>query len=252
MKSKTLNQSITYILLAGALLSAIPTFAIANEDSMKQDVLMEREKSEKPRPLAPMFRKELREDSKEFHLKAGEAREDIKAIRIEGKEDMVEMRAGTKTLLDAANSREEKKDIMTSSREEMKDKRDSVQILTQEKKEIIRESQEFIFIKRFAIVHAQLSKAISGVESRIQKMSEEGLDVSKSQSLIAEAKLNLSSASDLISKIKSLLEQKPESKEDGEAFRAELKSLTESAKDSLKKAHLNIKEAVSILKEIKN
>jgi len=264
MKSKTTTQSITFILLAGFLLGAIPAFAQADydrDDAARPTLFNENDFEDrdeyKPSVMPikanfPAYRAESKEDRIEVLERIKDGRSEIEDIRNEAKADIATFRAETKEALENAETREDRKAILEEAKIETKNNKIEIRELTSEKKAEIRSSQKFLFAKQFVLIHAKLQRAVEGIENRMIKMSEDGMDISKAESLVAEAKLNLGSAGDIMEKMKSLLDSRPETKEASEALRTELKALAEDLKGSLRSAHGNLKEAVNVLRELKN
>lgn len=251
MKStpRTITNTLAFVLMAGMLAGAIPASA---EISVSAEAEVQT-----PRPLPALFRKdidrEVFEDIKEGRIEARvdiqNTRGEIHDIRIDAQADGEAIRAEVKSLLDSAESKEEKREILENAREDIKENRLEARGLTAEKKAEIQNSVRYMFIKSFTLMNARLEKVFAGVEARIEVLAEAGVDVSASKTFVENAQVNLESFVDISSEMKSLLDSKPESKEEAEKVKAELRALAEQAKEALKSAHENLKGAIQALKE---
>jgi chromosome segregation ATPase len=256
MKSNTLTKTVVFTLLASFLLAAVPAFAQSTDAAAPQGPAQMRA-GDAPQPSQfnkriKEFRADLKEETQEARTDIKDARFDIKEIREEARGEFKEHREETKAALDAATTEEEKKSILEAAKVEGKEKRAEVRELTKEQKDEIRASKKFMFVKRFALIETKLSKAIEGIESRMQKMSEDGMDVSKAEEMVKAAKDEFSNFVSITGDMKVLLEEKPETDEDRAAVKEKLQPLLESAKESLRSIHGNLKEAVQVLKELQN
>jgi DNA repair exonuclease SbcCD ATPase subunit len=248
MKSKTLSQSITFILLATFLLGAIPAFA--------QTASLESGDQTGQRPsVAPLkarfsdFRAEIKVDSEAARADIKENRSDIQNFKEDMRAEAQEYKEKTMTALESVETKEERKAILDAVKIERTNKRSEVKEITSEKIGEIKASQNYLFAKRFDLIAAKLQNALERIEDRMEKMTEQGMDVSGAEKYIDASQDNLNEFRSIAEKMKSLLGEKPESKEEAESLRGEIKSLATEAKAELKNAHENLREAIKVLKE---
>jgi chromosome segregation ATPase len=254
MKSKALSNTLT-VMLMGALVfgAAIPGFAQSEDsDNIKPEMYREQERERKIFPVAPRMAvpADLREEFKEVREEVKEDRMEIKAIHMEAREDFLEKRAETKELLKEAEDKEERRGIIQTTREEVKADRAEVRELTKEKKEEIRASQRYMFMKRFFLAEAKLSKALEGIDSRIEKISADGMDMSKAVAYSDSAAEHLENFKNIADKMKALLDESVETEEEKSELKENLRELMEEGKAELKSAHEDLREAVAAIKAV--
>ena len=261
MKSKSITQSITFILLGAFLLGAIPTFAQTNSTSNADDSHLDQgmavtpaEKKEANRLRSfraryENFRTDIKQQTINSREEIQDARKEVKVIRDSAKSNAEVFRAETKALVEQATTKEKKKSIVEEAKKKAQERKAEIKTLTAEKKEEIKASQTYLFAKRFELIHAKLQKAIDGISDRMEKMEEKGMNVENSKQFVEEAQSDLNNFTVIAENMKILLSEKSESADQKKALVEELRKLAKEAKETLKSAHTNLREAIKLLKE---
>lgn len=99
-------------------------------------------------------------------------------------------------------------------------------------------------IKRLEAAVERLAKLSDRLESRLNKLSEGGVDVSKSRGLLTEARAKIAEAKSKIAEAKASIETAVSSDSPKEAFQ-KVREITGGANEKLKEAHKALVRAIS-------
>ncbi|TSC86949.1 MAG: hypothetical protein G01um10148_54 [Parcubacteria group bacterium Gr01-1014_8] len=224
-----------------------------------------REKAQGINNAIQVQKQEFRDDRKEFIQEKADVKAGIKEERKEFWQDTVEerkaMHAETKAELEAATTPQEKKSILKIAQQHraefrMQVKTDSAAMresfrakrndLRQEARDLI--ADKFVMImNRLVNALERFDQILGRIDSRIEKMRADGIDVSTAVSASVSANLSVDAASVAIADAQAAIEVAASSDTPRDHFE-EVRTAVRAAVDAVKAAHEAIKNALRALK----
>lgn len=194
--------------------------------------------TQQPKPLRPL----------DALRKAKEAKQDIRTDARDARQDW---RADTRAEMQGAAPGEKREALREAMPERMqiaKDRMASTTKLHMKMKESVQKHAGLVR-ERFSNAIAHLEKFMTRIESRIEKLSGEGVDVSavvalqtEAESAIAQARADISAVRDYTSTVTD--------ESDREVVKGEISTLVKTAQESIKTAHAAVKAVVKALVDL--